>query len=439
MTGDSLTTARHLIDGRRHRAALRALAMADQNDPETAYLTGLARLGRRDASAADAALTRCLAARPDDPAALFHRGRARVSRGHLLAGIADLERVQRLAATFPGLNGALAYGWRRDTRYADALKLALAGLQADPADVDLLYEKGMILAHLGDGTRALACFERLLALDPEHAAGWFAAHAAVIGRDGIPPGQVSAALHRLYRASGCTAAAGKYWGFICAYLQLAGRQDEAERVWIEKVAEHPKRHPLPDAVTALADHIAPDMRVFGVSGDLLRHALGLAPVTGMVLEFGVRRGNSINQIAANLPTSQLVHGFDSFEGLPEGWVNGPRGLLSTGHSLPPVADNVRLHAGWFDDTLAPFLAGNEGPVRFVNIDSDIYSSARTVLSALIPRLQQGAILVFDEFIGNHSWREDEYRAFHEFIQETGIVWEVVALSLHTKQVAIRLL
>ena len=39
---------------------------------------------------------------------------------------------------------------------------------------------------------------------------------------------------------------------------------------------------------------------------------------GMLLEFGVFRGQSINQIARVVP-DRTVHGFDSFEGLPEDW------------------------------------------------------------------------------------------------------------------------
>lgn len=49
---------------------------------------------------------------------------------------------------------------------------------------------------------------------------------------------------------------------------------------------------------------------------------------GLILELGVASGQSINFIADNLPdtaTAQgnaLVHGFDSFEGLPERWRDG---------------------------------------------------------------------------------------------------------------------
>ena len=42
-------------------------------------------------------------------------------------------------------------------------------------------------------------------------------------------------------------------------------------------------------------------------------------------------------------------------------------------------------------------------------------------------------------IGNRGWRDDEYLAWMEFVAETGIRWEVLALSPFTKQVAVRVL
>ncbi|HSV29138.1 MAG TPA: hypothetical protein VLL76_06250, partial [Candidatus Omnitrophota bacterium] len=78
------------------------------------------------------------------------------------------------------------------------------------------------------------------------------------------------------------------------------------------------------------------------------------------------------------------------------------------------------------------------PVRLVNVDSDIYSSARFVLFALAERMRPGTILVFDEFIGNRSWADDEFRAFHEFIAATGFGFEYLAASPATKQVVVRL-
>ena len=113
-----------------------------------------------------------------------------------------------------------------------------------------------------------------------------------------------------------------------------------------------------------------------------------------------------------------VHGFDSFEGLPEPWTGWTvdRGGFG-GEGLPKVEPNVELHVGWFDDTLGPFLADHPGDVSFVHIDSDIYSSARTILRGLADRLQPGSVIVFNEYFNYPNWKQHEFRAFQEFCEE----------------------
>jgi predicted O-methyltransferase YrrM len=89
--------------------------------------------------------------------------------------------------------------------------------------------------------------------------------------------------------------------------------------------------------------------------------------------------------------------------------------------------------------LPGFLADHPGPVRFVNVDCDIYSSSVTVLTALAPRLAPGSVLVFDEFIGNRSWADHEFKAFQEYAAAFGVRFHYIAVSPFTGQVAIRLL
>ena len=170
--------------------------------------------------------------------------------------------------------------------------------------------------------------------------------------------------------------------------------------------------------------------------DTFKICISAAPAAGMVLEFGVRNGNSIRQIAGL--AKQNVHGFDSFEGLPEVWHHEPKGSYTTEGEIPAVPANVTLHVGWFDKTLPEFLAQNEGPVRFVNIDCDIYSSTKTVLDLLAPRIVAGSVLVFDEYIGNEHWCADEYKAFQEAVATYGWKYEYLCFSLFTKQVAVKI-
>ena len=139
------------------------------------------------------------------------------------------------------------------------------------------------------------------------------------------------------------------------------------------------------------------------------------------LEFGVREGMSINFMAnktAALGHSAVWDGFDSFQGLPKshvpvgtGWTAG---AFSTGGRMPAVRGNVRLHAGWFNDTLPTFLDQHKDrPVAFIHLDADIFESTWTVFENVCSRcmLRSGTVLSFDELFAknqrkilNHEWR-----------------------------------
>jgi len=394
-------------------------------------LIASARTGRREHARIVGHLRRALVQDPADADALLHLAKACLLANDVYRAVHILETVAALAPDLPGLPEALSGAYRRDARYEDAVRVAGAALaRGRGSRADLLYDAALSHAYLGDVEAALAVYDTMLADDEEHAAAWFGSHAPALELFGVEE-----ALRRLRRAVGCTGANGKYWAFLCAYLRLVGREEEARAIFGERLAEHPRRRPVADAVAAILPDLAPDARLFGLSAPLLSFALGEAALPGLVLEFGVRRGTSINRIAAR--AGQAVHGFDSFEGLPEAWGTQPRGVLTTGRELPPVRENVVLHAGWFEDTLPAFLAAHAGPVRFVNVDSDLYSSARTVLTGLAPRIRPGSVLVFDEFIGNRTWKDDEYRAFHEFAAENAVRFEIFAVAPYTKQVAIR--
>ena len=152
---------------------------------------------------------------------------------------------------------------------------------------------------------------------------------------------------------------------------------------------------------------------------LLSHSLSLAPKEGLVLEFGVAGGESIRQIAAE--RAGPIYGFDSFEGLPEDWF----GYLRKGffaQELPKVPAHVSLIKGWFSDSLPGFLAQNPGPVAFLHVDSDLYSSADYIFRSLEGRIVPGTIVLFDEYWNYPGWRQHEFKAFREFIARTGLTY-----------------
>lgn len=145
----------------------------------------------------------------------------------------------------------------------------------------------------------------------------------------------------------------------------------------------------------------------------------------LYLEFGVHRGVSLRYWSEALrhPESRL-HGFDSFEGLPEDFDVGggyPKGRFATGGVAPDVADpRVTFYTGWFEDTL-PSYEPPEHEVLVVVMDADLYSSTIFVLRELRDLFRPGSLLYFDDL----SRPEHEPKAFDEFLAESGLAFRPV--------------
>lgn len=173
----------------------------------------------------------------------------------------------------------------------------------------------------------------------------------------------------------------------------------------------------------------------------LRHALGAVSIDGMALEFGVATGTTLAIIAEEWRQQSnvgVVAGFDTFEGLPETWRTGFEAGTFAQDSLPDVP-GAHLVKGLFQETLGPFLSKNRGPIAFVHVDSDLYSSADFVLRRLESRLRPGTVIVFDEFFNYPGWAAHEYRAWTEFVDRTGVGFEYLAYTSNGEQVALKLI
>jgi hypothetical protein len=160
---------------------------------------------------------------------------------------------------------------------------------------------------------------------------------------------------------------------------------------------------------------------------------------GLIAEFGVATGRTINHIA-RLKPNLVVHGFDSFEGLPEDWTSRmPKGFFKR-DALPRVRKNVELHVGWFDSTLPAFKAKyGDTPLQLLHIDSDLYSSAVSILTTLRDNIVPGTVIIFDEYINYPGWELDEFRAWQEHVSAYGIRYEYIGRVSRHQKVAVRVL
>jgi Macrocin-O-methyltransferase (TylF) len=158
--------------------------------------------------------------------------------------------------------------------------------------------------------------------------------------------------------------------------------------------------------------------------DLMAAELGDRKV--LYLEFGVRKGDSIRYWARLLKNpGSMLHGFDSFEGLPEDFNIAVRKFAFSTHGVVPTIEDerVKFFKGWFEETLASYSVPDHD-VMVANLDADLYSSTMTALRFLRNHITVDTYLYFDEFNDRHH----ELRAFDEFLAETGMKFRVVGAN-----------
>ena len=197
------------------------------------------------------------------------------------------------------------------------------------------------------------------------------------------------------------------------------------------------RWPMPDGFMPGSPHTGPAVEkclAFTASRNLV----------GDYYEFGMWRGHTFcraQQAARELKLDQMrFWGFDSFAGLPsdEGNEKSPedtspsKGRLYKGDFTCPKDEVIayltqfgvdwsrtKLIEGFFDASLTPDLKRSLGlkPVAVVLVDCDLYVSTVPVLEFLVDLLQEGSIVLFDDWnIFEGADDTGERRAFGEFLR-----------------------
>jgi hypothetical protein len=169
-------------------------------------------------------------------------------------------------------------------------------------------------------------------------------------------------------------------------------------------------------------------------------------VPGDVVEFGVYTGISLALFAQGQAfdpkgmTRRFV-GFDSFEGLPSSaiaharWQPRDCAVNHSWHPMLPIGAQVTpavttdlfaacgleppaLHAGPFEETIGRVVPSIYSEIALVHFDCDLYESTRDALALAAPALQDGAMLMFDDwFHYRGSPHKGQARAFAEFLDK----------------------
>ena len=191
--------------------------------------------------------------------------------------------------------------------------------------------------------------------------------------------------------------------------------------------------------TLHTDETAPLFRtkeeMYGYVNDTKLHQ-GDQPID--LFEFGVFRGESLRKFCKlNRHEASRFFGFDSFQGLPEDWLEGwPKGTFDTGGVTPSIEDSrVHFVAGWFQDSLPGFLQSYspKNPL-VIHSDCDLYSSTLYCLTTLNSLLPSGTLIMFDDFYDPIH----EYRALSDYCSAYRREFKMFAASENFHRVAVTL-
>ena len=208
-------------------------------------------------------------------------------------------------------------------------------------------------------------------------------------------------------------------------------------IYVKDLLLHLEIEARNETIAYIKQHMQNSM-IFTKWHDLHKHAIEHARIEGLFLEFGVKKGETIREIAKM--TNRTVHGFDSFQGLPEDWAGTVlrKGRFDKQGKLPKVPASVMLHSGWFNESLPVFKKKFNEPVAYVHIDCDLYSSTRTIFDELADRIVPGTVIVFDEYFNYPNWQQHEYKAFQEFVTEHGLTYEYLGFISYECSVSVKI-
>lgn len=364
------------------------------------------------------------------PGAL-RKGLAYQQAGQLTPAVSIFKQVLAVAPSQPDALHSLGCIALHEGRVEQAIDLIGRAIRINPNNPEYYNNLGFALHEQGRLEDALKNYRKAISLAPRYVNAWYNMHPLLLSRE-------PEAIECLEKVIALAPHDAETKWMLGVLLEREGKTEASQTMLAQLAGLNVLANARLDAWNYLKRQGALQLPIMGSMLQTFRYCLSQAPKDGLVLEFGVRFGNTIRQIAELVGSGQVVHGFDSFEGLPEAWHKEAKGSYSTKGEIPAVPKHVRLHQGWFEDTLPAFLESYPGDVRLLNIDCDIYSSTKTVLELLAPRIKPGAVIVFDEYIGNEQWREDEFKAFQEAIACYGWKYEYLCFSLFTKQVAVRI-
>ena len=426
--------------------------------PNSVYLyniTGAVNQSLGKLDAAIKAYTKALSIKPNYAETHFNMGITLKDQGKLDEAIESYTKTLSIKPDYPEAYNNMGIALKEQGKLQEAIEALNKALSIKPDSVEVYNNMGNALKDQGKLDEAIEAYTKALSIKPDFVEAYnnmgnvlkkqckmeeaIEAYTKAIS---VKPDNAEAYWHLSATAKNISEA--KKWVEKCLkvnpqYLKAklilsALRFYEGDKSELNALMKPPlKDHPYTRSF-AWAFNLPKLPPLYFHRWALFDQMMKLSKTDRPFYEFGVWRGEAFKYL---IKTFKKGYGFDTFEGLPEDWHDEKSGTYSSDGNIPKV-DGGEFIVGKFEDTLPSFFAEKRPMASIINFDADLYSSTICALNFAKPVIDQHTILIFDEFIMNKNWEEDEYKALEEFCLKNKFTYEVLAISFFTKQVAVRL-
>ena len=425
------------------------------NHAQVYYNLGNTHLRMKEFELAKASYEKAVKIKPNYPKALYNLGNVFRELGQHTQAIKIYKKALKIDPNYYEVCFNMANSFKELGQLEKAIENYNRVISLNPDFSDAYFNLGTILYEIGSYNSAIDRFITALKYNPQHAQSF-----NNLGVTYLDLGDLEKAKNNFERALEIKK------DHVDAIWNLCGASEsvlEAQK-WVDKclkVDSKFEKAVLSDAALKyyVGDHDALDELRNSHLGDhpymrsyswffslenipklffhrwaLFDYVISVSDKSRPFYEFGVWQGEAFKYL---IKAYKKGYGFDTFTGLPEDWHNEKAGTYSSDGVVPKV-EGGEFIVGMFEDTLPGFFNEKRPMASMINFDADLYSSTLCALNYSAPVIDEKTILVFDEFIMNENWEQDEYKALNEFCDNNGYHYKVIAASFFTKQVALRL-
>jgi tetratricopeptide (TPR) repeat protein len=368
------------------------------------------------------AYTKALSIKPDFTDAYYNMGNALRKQGKPKEAIEAYTKALAIKPDYANGYNNIGYVLKEQGKLDEAIEAYTKALSVKPNFAEAYNNMGITFNLQGKLDKAREAYKKALSIKPDFAEAYW-------NKYGVAQ-NISEAKACVEKCLKADPTAVKVKLTLSALQFYEGDKSEFNALLQSSLKDHPSTRSF---IWAFSLPKLPTLHFHRLA--VFDHMTDLSKKDRPFYEFGVWRGEAFRYL---IKTFKKGYGFDTFDGLPEDWHDEKAGTYTSDGNIPKIKGG-KFIVGKFEDTLPSFFAEERPMASIINFDADLYSSTICALNHAKPVIDQHTILIFDEFIINKNWEQDEYKALEEFCANNGYTYEVIAISFFTKQVAVKII